>query len=120
VRPANISRDLEIEQVGEVAVVRIVRTALVEEAAIQHLGHELTCLVDELGYCRMVIDLGAVERMSSAMFGHLIAVWRKTRAADGRLALCGTRPEVAEALTILRLNDLIPTYVRQQDALQSF
>jgi len=118
--PKHSNRGLEVEQVGDVAVVRIVLSTLVEETSIQHLGRDLARLVDQLGYCRMVIDVGAVERMSSAMFGQLIALWRKAKGAGGRLVLCGTRPEVAEALTILRLNDLIPTYAKQQDALQSF
>jgi anti-anti-sigma factor len=119
-RSASSNRWLEVEQVGEVLVVRIVRAALVEEPAIQHVGHDLARLLDQLGYQRVLIDLGAVERMSSAMFGHLIALWRKAQGVGGRLVLCGTRPEVAEALAILRLTDLIPTYAKQQDALLSF
>jgi anti-anti-sigma factor len=111
---------VEIEEVGDVAVFRLTRADLVDEALIQHLGHDLAHLIKERAYTKVVIDLGAVQRMSSAMFGQLLALWRQAKAANGRLVLCSTRPQVAEALTILRLTELILTYGNEQDALQSF
>jgi anti-anti-sigma factor len=119
-RPGNGQHGVEIEQVGDVALVRFTRQALVDEEVIYRVGGDLTRLVEELGYHRMVINLGAVERMSSAMFGQLLGLWRKVQAASGRLVLCCTRPEIAEALAILRLNEVIPAYDKEQDALQSF
>jgi anti-anti-sigma factor len=114
------SRGVELEQVGDVAVVRFTVNDLLEDALIRSVGQHLGRLVEEPAYCRMVVDLGAVERMSSAMFGQLLNVWRKVHKANGRMVLCCARSSVAEAIGILRLNDVIPLYDKEQDALQSF
>ena len=91
-QPGDRRRVVEIEQVGDIAVFRLTRPDLVEEATIQRLGQDLARLIEERGYTRVVIDLGTVQRMSSAMFGQLLALWRQARAAGGRLVLCSTRP----------------------------
>ena len=111
---------LETEEVGDILVVRLPQRALVDDADIRRLGQNLTCLVQESGYRRWVLDLGEVQRMSSVMIGQLLAAARKAQAASGRLALCQVRPEVAEVFAILHLAEILPTYGTEADALLSF
>jgi anti-sigma B factor antagonist len=111
---------LETELVGDILVVRFTQRALVDDADIRRLGQNLTYLIQELGYRRLVLDLGEVQRMSSVMIGQLLAVTRRAQAARGRLALCQVRPEVAEVFAILHLSEILPSYDTEADALLSF
>jgi anti-anti-sigma factor len=110
---------LEVEQVGSVTVARLTRAELLDEQIITTTGEHLFALVDEMDCRRILLDLGNVRRLASAMLGKVIALHRKLKPKGGRLALCRVDPELAGIIRVLHLNRLFGIYGDQQEALQS-
>jgi anti-sigma B factor antagonist len=110
-------RGLEIEAVGGVTVVAFRRRQILSEAAVQELGQQLLGLATGSD-CRLVLNFGGVERLSSAVLGQVVALERAVRRAGGRLALCGVRPDLSHLFTITRLDRYLDLYPSEGEALQ--
>jgi anti-anti-sigma factor len=117
-RPRN--GGLEVEHVGRLAVVRFLRRQIVNEEAVEALGEQLLSLGDDSGHRQVVLNLGNVERVSTALLGKLVALQRRLRLTGGGLALCEVRPELQAVLRTLRLRRCLNVCGSEADALQSF
>jgi anti-anti-sigma factor len=110
---------LEWDDVGDVTVVRFTVPSIRTEEVIASTFDELNRLV-EAGHARLVLDFGAVQDFASLTIGKLIALHKRLRPPDGRLALCHLTPVVAEALAIMNLTRYFHLYKTQEEALRSF
>lgn len=113
-------RRLEVEDIGDIAVVNFVDKKILDEQNIQAIGEDLFRLVDELGKKKIVLNFGNVEFLSSAALGKLITLNRKLQGARGKLILCGISKEIREVFEITRLDKLFTIVADEQTALQSF
>ncbi len=109
---------LVVEHAGPVTVARLTRADYLDEGTIAPMGGQLYRLVDE-GCRRLVLDLSAVQRISSTFVGKLLALHQRLAAVGGRLALCGLEPMVADVFELLRLRDMFGIYATEPEALQS-
>ena len=114
------SRWLEVEEVGPVTVVRVTARRILTEEAVEAIGRQLNALVAGPGCKNVLLQLSAVESITTMMVGKLLGLQRKLQASGGRLVLCGAGPVIGEVLTLLRVAQVIPIYRSEQDALQSF
>jgi anti-sigma B factor antagonist len=112
-------RELEIEDVGDVTVVRFKTPRLEDDQHIGALFRQIAGLVDA-GRRRLVLNFSEVEFLASVAIGKLVMLYRKVQGAQGRLALCYLSPATDEALEVMHLKDLVPTYATEEEALQSF
>jgi anti-sigma B factor antagonist len=110
---------LEIEVVGGVTVVKIRDRQILSGAAVQALGQQLGGLAAGLDRCKLVLNFGNVERLSSAVLGQVVALDRAMRRAGGRLALCGVRPDLSPLFTITRLDRYLDLHPSEGEALQA-
>jgi anti-sigma B factor antagonist len=108
------------EQIGDVTVVKLITPSVLDEQVVQAFGRQLFDLADRSERCRLVIDFGPVERVTSTLFGKLIALHKKIQADGGRLVLCSIKPKLFEIFEILRLHSLFSICADEQEALQSF
>ena len=113
-------RRLEVEDIGDIAVVNFVDKKILDEQNIQMIGDDLFRLVDELGRRKVLLNFSNVEFMSSAALGKLIALRKKVQEAGGKLVLCRIRPEIYEVFVITRLDKMFVFRHDEQEALQSF
>src|SRR6185437_9967403 len=74
-------RRLEVEDIGDIAVVNFVDKKILDEQNIQMIGDDLFRLVDELGRRKILLNFQNVELMSSAALGKLIALHRNCKAS---------------------------------------
>ena len=111
---------LEVETVGEVAVVRFTRGRFLDEATVQGVGQQLLQLTELTGCRKFVLNFSKVESMTTALFGKLIALHRQVESQGGRLALCQVGPFLSEIFKILTLPRQIAVFDGEQEALQSF
>jgi anti-sigma B factor antagonist len=111
---------LEIEMVGDVAVVRFTQRSLLHAETIEALGEQLRQLVENSGCTKFVLNFANVESMTSAMVGKLVTLHNKIETSVGRLALCRIDPFVFQIFTILNLTHVFRIYPEEQQALQSF
>lgn len=111
---------LEVEDIGDVTVVKFTDRKILDEQNIQAIGEQLFSLVDDQGKKRLLLDFGNVEYLSSAALGKLITLHKKIQQAQGRLALCCIDPQIYEVFKITKLNQIFNIYEDEQEALQSF
>ena len=113
-------RRLEVEEIGEIAVVNFIDKKILDENNIQMIGEDLFRLVDELGRKKVLLNFSNVEFLSSAVLGKLVSLNRKLQAVRGKLILCGISKEIREVFEITKLDKLFTIHKEEQAALQAF
>ncbi len=113
-------RRVDVNQVGDVTVVRFRDHKIVEDISIQELGAEMFQLVEIENRDKLLLNFSTVDFLSSAALGKLITLDKKVKAHGGVLKLSNIRPEIYEVFTITRLNRLFDIKDDEADALASF
>ena len=108
---------LHVEQAGAVTVVRFALPEVMHADVVDSVGDRLFSLVEDEGRLLLVLDFGAVRKLSSALLGRLVALHRKVLALQGRLALCGVDGEVRRVFDLCQLPRLLQLYPDRQAAL---
>ena len=80
-------RRLEINEVGDVTVVRFRDHKIVEDINIQQLGQEMFHLVEVDNRDKVLLNFSSVDFLSSAALGKLITLDKKMKAHGGTLKL---------------------------------
>jgi anti-sigma B factor antagonist len=117
--PTPARHDLQREDLDDVTVVRLRAQRLDDEKPIRALFQEVGALV-EAGHPKLVLNFRRVEYLASLAIGKLLMLQRKVQAAKGRLALCHLSPAIEEALEVMHLKEIVPSYGSEQEALRSF
>ena len=111
---------LDVDQVGNVTVVRFRDHKIVEDINIQQLGQEMFHLVEVGNHDKVLLNFASVDFLSSAALGKLITMDKKMKAHGGTLKLSNIRPEIYEVFAITKLNRLFDIKDDEADALASF
>jgi anti-sigma B factor antagonist len=113
-------RRLDVNEVGDVTVVRFRDHKIIEDVNIQELGQEMFRLVETDGRHKLLLDFSSVDFLSSAALGKLITLDKKTKAHGGFLKLSNIRAEIYEVFAITKLNRLFDIRKDEADALAAF
>lgn len=113
-------RRLEVEDIGDVAVINFVDRKILDEQNIQVIGEQLFGLVDQEGKRKLLLNFSNVEYLSSAALGKLITLNKKLQGVGGRLILCNIDPQIYEVFEITKLDKFFNIQKEEQAALQSF
>jgi anti-sigma B factor antagonist len=105
---------------GDVAVVTILESRILDESNINELGRQLMELVTKQYMIKMIIDLGEVKYLSSAVLRQFIALYKAIKNEKGDLKLCRVQPEVREVFKITQLDKMIEIKDDLETALNSF
>ena len=111
---------LDVNEVGDVTVVRFRDQKIIEDINIQELGRELFELVEVEKREKLVLNFSSVDFLSSAALGKLITLEKKVKANAGVLKLSNIRPEIYEVFAITKLNRLFDIKDDEADALAAF
>jgi anti-anti-sigma factor len=109
---------LEVDQVGEVTVVRFKIPWILKEGTIEAIGEALYGLAEGAGCRKIVLNFANVKSLASTMFGKLTALHQRVEACGGRLALCSIDPGLQEVFETVKLTGLLPIYASEQEAIQ--
>jgi stage II sporulation protein AA (anti-sigma F factor antagonist) len=110
---------LEMDQVGDVTVVRFKIPWILKEGTIEAIGEALYGLAEGSSCRKIVLNFGNVKSLASTMFGKLTALHQRIEASGGRLALCSIDPGLHEVFETVKLVGLLPIYGNEQEAIQS-
>jgi len=113
-------RRLEINEVGDVTVVRFRDKKIIEDINIQELGQEMFRLIEEDNRNKLLLNFSSVDFLSSAALGKLITLDKKSKAHGGVLKLSNIPPEIFEVFTITKLDRLFDIKDDEADALADF
>ncbi len=98
---------LQVEHVEGVAIVHFldheIHQVFCESNDVEEIGQQLTELVEAEGRPRLVLDLGEVEFMATALQAKLLTLGERLRRRGGVLMLCSLRPHVARSFRITGL-----------------
>jgi anti-sigma B factor antagonist len=111
---------LETKIVGEVAVVRLIGPSILDDRELRLVNDGLRSLYEEHGHDKVLLNLGSVTRLTSALLAKLLKFHLRLRQAGGRLTLCEVRPEVWEVFEITHLTRIFDVYPTEWQALLSF
>jgi|SRR3954469_23331836 len=113
-------RWLDVEERDGVAVVRFARQTVLEETTIRLLGEQLAALAERDERPNFVLNLDGLEHPSSSLIAKLFALHQRLRAAGGRLAVCCLGQDLADVFRVTALDEVMPTYPSQEEAVESF
>ncbi len=105
---------------GDIAVVTILESRILDESNVQELGKSLMELVTKQYMIKMVIDMGEVKYLSSAVLRQFIALYKAIIAEKGDLKLCRVNPEVREVFKITQLDKMIEIKDDLETAINAF
>src|SRR5438874_12184434 len=97
--PTPRRRMLEVEDIGDVTLVRFADRRIADGPDQRLTGEQLVSLVDELGRRKLLLDFGRVEDVGGAFVADLLALHRRVSATGGWLALRIVGPRVYEVFT---------------------
>jgi anti-anti-sigma factor len=110
---------LQVERVGDAAVVRITRRTVLDGDTVEAIGAQLLAVAAD-GACRkLVVNFEHVESLTSAMLGKLVTAQQKVEAAGGRVAFCKVDPFLLQIFNLVRLPDRVPICADEEEALAS-
>jgi anti-anti-sigma factor len=115
----DLNRWLEVEQAGEVTIVRFKIPWILKEGTIETIGETLNELVASSGCRKFVLNFGNVKSLASTMFGKLTALHQRIESQGGQLALCCIEPGLEEVFQAVKLLPLLAVYPSEQEALQN-
>jgi anti-anti-sigma factor len=92
---------------GDVGIVTILESRILDESNINEIGRQLMDLVTKQYMIKMVIDMGEVKYLSSAVLRQMIALYKAIKAEKGDLKICRVNKEVREVFTITQLDKMI-------------
>ena len=84
------------------------------------ISESLFQLAVQPGRSRLVLNLEAVQKLSSRMVGTFVSLHRLLRSSGGQLVLCRVDRKVSEIFTVFKMPHLLRICREEQEALQAF
>ncbi len=98
----------------EVTVIVLKKRDILEPQTIETCKEEMQQAVDTPS---VVLNMEAVENISTAFITILIVLNRSAREAGGRMAICCVQPRVNDVFKLLRIQRIIPVVDTLEEAL---
>jgi anti-anti-sigma factor len=105
--------------VGEVTVIRLLPMADGRVEIYEILNGEILGVLQGVPNSRIVINLAAVQDLSSQMLGILAALYRRVSTPGGVVAVCGLGPEAARIMKLTRMETLLKIFPDEAAALRA-
>ena len=102
--PTPAQRVLDIEERGDVTVVRFCDRMIMDEQTIRLIGEQLMKLVDEQGKRNLALHFGHVEYLASLIVAKLVAVKKKLDSVGGKITFCHVDPQIYKIFEVSRLD----------------
>ena len=103
----NSTSRIRTSQEGNVTIVELTDSKILDEASIAKIGEELDEIVKQADEkIRLVLDFINVQHMSSSMLSMLITLQKHIAERKGVMALCNIHPQIFQAFKITRLNEV--------------
>jgi anti-anti-sigma factor len=110
--------EVQMEMIDEVfgRVVVVTARGRLDGSSSQKFGAHLEKLVDR-PEPRLLVDFSGVEFVSSAGLRAVLAVLKRVKAANGKLALCAVQPPVQEVLDITGFAGMLAVHSGRAEAM---
>jgi anti-anti-sigma factor len=109
--------EIKVMQASQVAVVAPDGNLDAESGA--GMKRTLKDLLDT-GHTKLIVDMGSVAYIDSAVWGELAMAAKRARDARGELRLCAMRGEMLAIFTMMRLSQVMAVYPTRESAMASW
>ncbi len=93
--------------------------ASLDDKPLEELGETLLTEATYAEPPRLLLDLSGTRSVGSRFIELLVRAWKRIRARDGAMALCGVQPLCAEVFAVSRLDTLWQMYPTRGDGLSA-
>ncbi len=108
------SEHLTVQAYQNLVLATVTKPRLTDAATINDIGAELLRQLELHSRISLIIHLGQVSQLSSAMLGKIIAVHKKVVEYRGRMAITGVGKELRPLFKVTKLDKVLD--VRSDDA----
>jgi anti-anti-sigma factor len=98
---------LEIRNLDERTIVRIIGCDSLNEYNSHEVGQQLAGLIEQRALRVLDLDLSGIRYATSTILGKFVGLNRALRSAGGQLVLFNVGPAVAEAIAVTRLDRIL-------------
>lgn len=109
--------DIESTSKDGIRVARICVSQIVGEEYVHRTGLELSKILNEMEEPALVLDLGSVKMMASAMIGKMVFINGQCKQKKIGFSVCSLGKEVAEAIHLTQIDKILPIYEGQAEAI---
>lgn len=95
---------LNVRKVGSAVVLEFARTDLTDGVLIRSLGDEIYQVIKPISNPSVIVDMGQVERLSSATLGMLVALRKVIDNMDGRMRVANVTADLQAIFKMTRLD----------------
>ena len=113
-------RRIQTGKTGNVHIVSFKDKKILDDTVLDEIRAELAQLLGKASGPDVLLDFSNVEFMSSAMLGLLGQLHRKISTGQGRLKMCGIRPEIFQVFKLTNLDKLFSIHKDAPAALATF
>ena len=113
-------RRIQTAKKGDIHIVLFKDKKILDDTVLDEIKTEVNRLMGNAAGPDMLLDFTNVEFMSSAMLGLLGQLHRKISAGQGRLKMCGIRPEIFQVFKLTNLDKLFKIYPDTAAGLAAF
>ncbi len=114
------TRHLDIDEKGDVTIIRFRDERVTDAMEIEDLGRQLYHVLEYKNCDKLVIDFSPVEFLSSATIGKLISLNRKAKVCHAAVRLCGMQKGVRDIFHLCSLDRVFEIREDEKAALASF
>ncbi|HRF01941.1 MAG TPA: STAS domain-containing protein [Pirellulaceae bacterium] len=111
---------ISTREVGDVYIVKLNDPKILDQSQIEQIGYELLQTVPKVTSNRMLLNLGTVAFMSSAMIGKIVQLNKKAKEAGIDLRICEITKGVMEVFNLMRLHKVLNIQKDEESAIASF
>ena len=112
--------ELVISTLKNVTVVSFRSGAIINALTIDRIGKQLLDLVDKQALTKIVLDMGDVQFLSSAMIGALIAMHKGITKIKGKVIIAGLKKDIMKVFTVSKLDKVLNFADDESKALAAF
>ena len=116
--PSTARGHLVVTRSKGVSMVQLTHKSIVAESDIRHITDELGELIDSGQNC-IALNFKNVERLSSQVMGEVVQVFRRCKDTGGTLKICTVPPQVAQILSMTKIDRHIEVFADERLALES-
>ena len=111
---------LVISQVQGVAIAYIKTPSLLEGPDVDGIAQDLFDLADKRACQKIIVDFREVSFLASVMLGKLVMLNKKAQEIDGKVILCGLKPNLMKVFKVTKLDKLLDFADNEDKALRKF
>ena len=115
-----LRQPVEWEDIGGAIEVRFTDHKILDLKRIILIGQQLTSLVEQSSERKLLLNLGTVRAMSTAMVDELLAFSKKVKALDRQLVLCQVHSSIYPVFQKMKLAKVFTIRKDQHEALEAF